>query len=61
MRDFNWTDALWAVINDDGTFAGRPCLTYEEARELAAQDPKRHIYKLDWRIKPEMRSLYERN
>ena len=32
MRDFEWTDALWFVVKDDGTYAGRPCLSWEEAR-----------------------------
>ena len=27
----------FCVINANGTYAGVPCVTYEEARELAAQ------------------------
>lgn len=46
MRDFSWTDAIWAVIKDDGSFAGRPCLSYEEARELSNQHEKSHIFLL---------------
>ena len=37
MRDFNWLDNLWCVVKDDGRYAGVPCLSYEEARELANQ------------------------
>ena len=35
MRDFDWTDALFAVVKDDGSFAGIPCLSLDEAKELA--------------------------
>ena len=45
-RDFQFTDDLWCVINDDGTFAGRPCLTEDEARELSYQREGRQIYKM---------------
>lgn len=39
----------YAVINPDGTFAGVPCLSYEEARELAYASgvEGRKIYKLE--------------
>lgn len=37
MRDFEWNDTLWAVVKDDGRFAGVPCRSVEEARELSAQ------------------------
>ena len=37
MRDFKWTDTLWTVVKDDGRFAGVPCLSFEEARDLAGQ------------------------
>ena len=47
MRDFEWTDALWLVVKDDGTYAGRPCLSWEEARELAAQHEGAHIFAVD--------------
>jgi hypothetical protein len=36
----------YAVINPDGTYAGVPCVTEEEARELAAQKEGRVIVKL---------------
>lgn len=46
-RDFDWNQSdLYAVVKPDGTFAGRPCLSYDEAREMAAQEDDRHIYKL---------------
>lgn len=37
----------YAVINPDGTFAGAPCVSLEEAQELAAQKEGRVIVKLD--------------
>ena len=37
----------YAVINPDGTFAGVPCTSEEEARELAAQKEGRIIVKLN--------------
>lgn len=37
MRDFKWNDTLWAVVKDDGKFAGVPCRSFEEARDLSAQ------------------------
>ena len=43
-RDFNWFDNLWAVIKEDGSFAGVPCTRFEEARELSAQHEGSHIY-----------------
>jgi hypothetical protein len=36
----------YAVINPDGTFAGVPCESYEEARELAAAKEGRVIFHL---------------
>ena len=36
----------FAVINPDGTFAGVPCKSYEEARELASQEEGRVIVDL---------------
>lgn len=36
----------YAVINPDGTYAGVPCITEEEARDLAAQREGRIIVKL---------------
>lgn len=46
MRDFKWTDELWCVIKNDGSFAGVPCLSWEEARELQAQHENSQIYLL---------------
>ena len=46
MRDFDWFDELYAVIKDDGTFAGRPCVTHEEATELHRQHEGSKIYEL---------------
>lgn len=34
MTDFDWTDVRWAVVKKDGTFAGVPCASYNEARDL---------------------------
>ena len=44
MRDFEWNKELWAVVKADGTFAGRPCLTSEEAWELSIQHEGSQIY-----------------
>lgn len=38
---------IWIVINPDGTYAGVPCLTWEEARELVAQKKGRRVFNLD--------------
>lgn len=46
MRDFNWNDRLWAVIKDNGEFAGKPCTCWEEARELANQHEDAKIFLL---------------
>lgn len=46
MRDFEWDNDLWCVVKDDGTFAGIPCVSYEEARELANQHEGSKIFKL---------------
>ena len=43
-RDFEWHDTLWAVIKEDGSFAGVPCTSFGEARELANQHKGSHIY-----------------
>lgn len=46
-RDFGWyDDNLWAVIKADGTFAGAPCVSLEEATELANQHEGSHVYNL---------------
>lgn len=46
MRDFEWGQQLWCVVKDDGRYAGVPCLSYEEARELSAQHEGSKIFKL---------------
>ena len=46
MRDFDWTDALYAVVKDDGSFAGIPCLSLDEAKELASNHEGSQIYRL---------------
>lgn len=46
MRDFAWNDTLYAVIKDDGNFAGAPCTSFDEARELAAQHPGAKVFGL---------------
>lgn len=48
MRDFDWLDELYAVIKDDGSFSGRPCVTLDEARELAKQHENSKIYLLQY-------------
>lgn len=44
MKDFDWTDVRWAVVKGDGTFAGVPCASREEARDLAAQHEGAKIF-----------------
>ena len=46
MRDFDWTDALFAVVKNDGSFAGIPCLSLDEAKELAINHDGSQIYRL---------------
>ena len=46
MRDFEWGQPLWAVIKEDGTYAGVPCLTEEEAYELARCHEGARIFQL---------------
>lgn len=48
MRDFNWFDELYCVVKDDGSFAGKPCLTIEEAIELSANHKHSQIFKMKW-------------
>ena len=48
MRDFDWFDELYAVIKDDGKFAGCPCVSLEEARELHNQHENSKIYLLKY-------------
>lgn len=45
-RDFDWNHSLYAVVKDDGTFAGVPCLSDEEAYQLAANHDGSHVYRL---------------
>ena len=47
MKDFEWTDKLWAVVKANGAFAGCPCLTHEEAFDLSAQHEGSHIFYMD--------------
>lgn len=44
MKQFDWTDVRWAVVKGDGTFAGVPCASYGEARDLAAQHEGAKIF-----------------
>ena len=44
MKDFDWTDVRWAVVKKDGTFAGVPCASRGEARDLAAQHEGAKIF-----------------
>ena len=30
MRDFEWDNAIWAVVSEDGTFVGVPFLTRKQ-------------------------------
>ena len=48
-REVNSMDnrLLWIVLNGDGTYAGVPCESWEEAFELMAQNPDRKAYILD--------------
>lgn len=42
-----WFSALWAVVKEDGTFAGVPCASYEEAADLASQYDNSTIYSME--------------
>lgn len=44
MKNCDWEDARWAVVKADGSFAGVPCASYEEARDLAAQHEGSKIF-----------------
>ena len=46
MRDFNWEQTLWAVVKDDGSFAGVPCTDYDEACDFAAQHEGARVFQL---------------
>lgn len=47
-RDFGWVDLLWAVIKADGTYAGAPCFSWEEARELSNQHKGSKIFIMEY-------------
>ena len=44
MRDFDFNSALWAVVKNNGEYAGVPCTSYEEARDLAGQHKGAKIF-----------------
>lgn len=44
MKNCDWEDVRWAVVKADGSFAGVPCASYEEARDLAAQHEGSKIF-----------------
>lgn len=44
MRDFDWFDELYRVVKEDGTFAGVPCRSIEEAIELSGQHEESKIF-----------------
>ena len=46
MRDFGWFDVLYAVVKDNGKYAGVPCRSYGEARDLSAQHEGSRIFEL---------------
>lgn len=50
MRDFNWDDELYCVVKNDGTFAGCPCTSWEEARELQNQHEKSKIFEMKFEV-----------
>lgn len=48
MRDFDWFDELYAVVKEDGSFAGVPCTSLEEARELSTQHEGSKIFLMQY-------------
>lgn len=46
MRDFDWHDELYCVVKEDGTFAGVPCRSIEEAIELSGQHEGSMIFEM---------------
>ena len=44
MKCIDWTDVRWAVVKEDGSFAGVPCASYGEARDLTAQHEGSKIF-----------------
>lgn len=57
MRDFDWFDELYCVVKEDGTFAGVPCRSIEEAIELSGQ----HEGSMIFEMKLDNESLWEYN
>jgi len=51
-------DVFWIVINPDGSYAGAPCYSAEEARELAIQREGRRIFILDSGSEVTIENLY---
>ena len=47
MEELKTKNMIWIVINLDGTYAGVPCITWEEARELVAQKEGRRVFNID--------------
>lgn len=48
MKNLDWADVRWAVVKEDGTFAGAPCASYKEACDLAAQHGGSKIFFLSY-------------
>ena len=54
-RDFEWTQKeLYAVVKDDGTYAGIPCTGYEEAQQLSYNHEGSRIFRLVLTITEEL-------
>ncbi len=47
MNELKQAKMLWIVLNPDGTYAGVPCLSWEEAREMVAQKEGRWVLNVD--------------
>jgi hypothetical protein len=46
-RDFEWDQSeLYAVVKNDGRYAGMPCTSYGAARDMAGQHQGAKIFKL---------------
>lgn len=45
-RNFESEQELWTIVNEDGTFAGLPFLSYEEAKNLMSVHPGSRLFKL---------------
>jgi hypothetical protein len=49
MRDWSpWDNNLYCVVKDNGEFAGVPCVSYEEARELSFQHENSMIFAMHY-------------